>query len=135
MLASLKRKAKRQMQGRPGHRFQDRYERAQKQKAGSGMRRIVNISLAIVAFVVGVTLLVIPGPGLPILVIGGALLASESRWAARFLDWAELKLRALWKRAHKWWQQLSTPGMVSVIGAAAGVVCVGAYAFWRVWRG
>lgn len=122
------------MQGRPGHRFQDRYERAQKQKSGSGLRRIVNLSLAAVAFVVGVILLVIPGPGLPIIVVGGALLASESRWAARSMDWAELKLRALAKRARKWWKHLSTPAMVSVVGAAACVVCVGAYAAWRVWR-
>jgi hypothetical protein len=41
---------------------------------------------------------VIPGPGIPILALGLALIAQEFAVLARWLDRAELKLRRLWKR-------------------------------------
>jgi hypothetical protein len=43
----------------------------------------------------------VPGPGIPILAIGLALLAQESAAMARLLDRTELRLRRLWKCVRK----------------------------------
>jgi hypothetical protein len=44
---------------------------------------------------VGLVMLVAPGPGILVVVLGGALLAEESQLIARFLDWAEVGIRRL----------------------------------------
>jgi len=38
-------------------------------------------------------MLVAPGPGILVLIAGGALVAEESLPVARFLDWAEVGIR------------------------------------------
>jgi hypothetical protein len=43
----------------------------------------------------------VPGPGIPILAVGLALVAQESAAMARLLDRAEIRLRRLWKRLRK----------------------------------
>lgn len=48
--------------------------------------------------IVGVALLVLPGPGIPPLLLGGALLAGESLTVARWLDSVELKIRN-WRKS------------------------------------
>ena len=48
-----------------------------------------------VLLVVGIALLVLPGPGIPLIVAGLALLGTQFPWARRALDW--LRTRA--KRA------------------------------------
>jgi hypothetical protein len=63
------------------------------------MKRTVAVALLIV----GVTLLVVPGPGVLFLAVGAALLAEDSYPLARQLDHAELRARdivtALWRKA------------------------------------
>jgi putative transmembrane protein PGPGW len=81
----------------PGRRFQERYRR----KAGSGRGRLARCAAIIAGIaltLVGVFFLVVPGPGIPILAIGLALVAQESAIMARLLDRAELRLRRWWKR-------------------------------------
>ena len=41
----------------------------------------------------GLFMLVAPGPGILVLVAGCALVAEESHYMARFLDWAEVRIR------------------------------------------
>ena len=41
----------------------------------------------------GLFMLVAPGPGILVLVAGCALVAEESQYMARFLDWAEVRIR------------------------------------------
>ncbi len=48
-----------------------------------------------VLLVVGIALLVLPGPGIPLIVAGLALLGTQFPWARRVLEW----LRARAKRA------------------------------------
>lgn len=48
-----------------------------------------------VLLVVGIALLVLPGPGIPLVIAGLALLGTQFPWARRALDW----LRARVKRA------------------------------------
>ena len=43
---------------------------------------------------VGTVLLVLPGPGLPLIVAGVALLATEFEWAANLQE----RFKALWRR-------------------------------------
>jgi hypothetical protein len=40
-----------------------------------------------------------PGPGIPVVVLGVAILGEESLYVSRALDWCELKLRGGSRRA------------------------------------
>ena len=44
-------------------------------------------------FALGLVMLVAPGPGILVVVVGGALIAEESLLMARALDWSEVKIR------------------------------------------
>ena len=54
------------------------------------MRKILISGLGGLIMVAGVAMLVLPGPGLLALVIGAALIAEESLFAARVLDRIDL---------------------------------------------
>lgn len=82
---------------KPGRRFQDRYRRMREGK-GSTWKRCVVFCGGILLSLVGLFFMAVPGPGIPILAVGLALLAQESAALARTLDRAEIKLRRLWKR-------------------------------------
>jgi hypothetical protein len=84
----------------PGRRFQERYRRMREQK-GSAWKRGLFVIAGVALAAIGVCFLVVPGPGIPILAVGMALVAQESVTLARLLDRAELKLRRIWKR----WRQ------------------------------
>jgi hypothetical protein len=81
----------------PGRRFQERYRRMQHAKGGL-WRRCALVCGGIALVLVGVFFMAVPGPGIPILAIGLALVAQESAVMARFLDRAEIRLRRWWKR-------------------------------------
>lgn len=84
----------------PGRRFQDRYRRMRRRN-GSGWKRCALVGGGIVLALVGIFFMAVPGPGIPILAIGLALVAQESAAIARLLDRSELRLRLLWKRLRK----------------------------------
>jgi hypothetical protein len=82
-------------------------------------------------FIVGLVLLVIPGPGIPIVVAGAGLVAREWGAAAVALDAVETWIRRLWawmarqwKRSPPWARVLEALAVLVVAGAAV----VGAYA-------
>jgi hypothetical protein len=77
---------------RPGRRFQDRYERTAN---AAGWRRWAVLAAGTALSMVGLMMLVTPGPGVLLLAIGATLLAEQSLWAARLLDRLELRLRKL----------------------------------------
>jgi hypothetical protein len=81
----------------PGRRFQDRYRRKRESPRG-GLARCGAVCAGIVLTLAGIFFLAVPGPGIPILAVGLALIAQESRLAARFLDRAEVRLRRWWKK-------------------------------------
>lgn len=57
---------------------------------GSGsMKKLVVALIGGTVLLVGIALLVLPGPGLPIVVAGLAILASEFLWAGRALKHAK----------------------------------------------
>jgi len=44
--------------------------------------------------VVGIALLVLPGPGIPLIVAGLALLGTQFPWARRALEWLRARARS-----------------------------------------
>ena len=84
----------------PGRRFQERYRRKHAEK-GSAWKRCGFVCAGILLTVLGVFFLAVPGPGIPILAVGLALIAQESAMMARWLDRTELRLRRWWKKVRR----------------------------------
>jgi Putative transmembrane protein (PGPGW) len=81
----------------PGRRFQERYRRKQREHSGA-WKRCAFVIAGIALSLVGLFFMAFPGPGIPILALGLALVAQESAVMARLLDRGEVKLRRWWKR-------------------------------------
>ena len=92
MLARLRKGWRELKQGKPGRRFQERYERS---PGSHGARKWIVIGGGALLVVAGIVFLPLPGPGLLIIAAGALLVAEESRSAARALDWLERKARRL----------------------------------------
>lgn len=136
MIAKLKRQWTALRRARPGHRFEERYEAAQrKENRASFFARVLRFTLATVALAIGVVLVFIPGPAILFFALSGALLASESRAVARFLDWCEVKIRAVMRWASRVWEKLPVAGKVAVaiVGAAGGAGA--SYVSFRMFTG
>ncbi len=133
MTSKLKRQWTALQRARPGRRFEERYEAAQrKENRASILARVVRFTIATAALAVGVVLVFIPGPAILFFAIAGALLASESRGVARFLDWSEVKIRAVLGWARRNWKKLPIAGKVAVaIVGAIGTAGAG-YLSYRV---
>ncbi len=121
--------------GRAGHRFETRYESAKKARKNAAwsdqLGRIVRLFVALGLLAIGVVLVFIPGPAILFFFVGGGLLASESRFIARVLDWTEVKGRALWKWSSRHWRALHVPGKAGVIFTAICLVLVGSWLILR----
>jgi hypothetical protein len=136
MLAQIKRRAREQMRGRPGHRFQDRYRMAkQGKKKSATAQRLANLAIALVALAIAAVLVVFPGPAIPFFLIAGVLLAAESLWIARLMDWLEVKFRAGWKWGKKRWDRLPHPARIAlkILAPCVSITC--AILTWRFLRG
>jgi hypothetical protein len=118
--------------GRPGHRFQDRYEQARHDAAKCGIAKRIGLMIAAaVLIVVGLFFAVVPGPAVPFFFVAGALLASESRAIARAMDWIEVRVRKVLAWAKRRWRQLPVAARVAV--CVVGVMCsaTSAYLMYR----
>jgi hypothetical protein len=112
----------------PGERFRRSYR---DHKTESRLwARVATVALGLGLIVVGAIMLVIPGPGLLAVGLGGALIAREFRWAATALDWAEVTLRKGFRLGMRFWKSASVAvrSVVVVIGAA--VAAGAAYVAW-----
>jgi hypothetical protein len=120
-------------QGKPGHRFQDRYHAHRRRRTKQGMlHRLGRILLAIIATAIGLVLVFIPGPAILFFFVAGALLAVDWLWLARLLDWLEVKLRAWWKRSVAWWRKLSLTARLSLLAFGGGLSVVTTYGAYRL---
>jgi len=72
-----------------GQRFKQRY-RKQREKPAGMLRKVVIIAVGLALVVIGLAMLVLPGPGLLVIIMGAALIAEESLVAARALDRIDL---------------------------------------------
>jgi hypothetical protein len=132
VLKSLKQQWCDLRKGRPGHRFQDRYERNKEGRADeSALRRWIQPAAGVVLSVAGVFFCIFPGPGLPLLLVGAMLLSERSRLIARVLDWLEIKVRKIIRRTKEWWREASLIARNAVL-AFGGLVIAGAgYGAWH----
>ena len=112
--------------GRPGHRFTDRYRRAQESKNRNGtVGRIILIAVAVLCVAVGLVLTVIPGPAFVFFILAGGILATESRVVARFMDACEVFIRKVARWAERQWRRLPSSARIAlVMGVASGAVAV-----------
>lgn len=65
-------------------------------------RRIAVFVVGATLLLVGTLLLVLPGPGLPLLFLGLSLLATEFVWARRWLARLRTTVERAGKRASRW---------------------------------
>jgi hypothetical protein len=122
--------------GRPGHRFQDRYERARREKPPCSVaRRAVTLAAALVFLGVAMFLAVFPGPAIPFFFLGGALLATQSRTVARWMDWAEVGIRRMLAGVKRRWRRLPLVGRIAVVAVAMGCSATFAFFTYRFVRG
>ena len=93
-------------EARPGYRFQERYDRNRESGAqrSPAIRAIKPIAAALL-IIAGVVFCVIPGPGLPLLLLGAALLADVSPRVAVALDATELWIRSQLTRLRSAWRK------------------------------
>jgi hypothetical protein len=96
MFASIRAYLHRFRASRPGRRFQDHYERKKGSRGGS-IYRCAAVAGGVLLFLIGLFFLAVPGPGIPIVLAGAALLAQQSRGTAQLLDRTELRLRRLFR--------------------------------------
>jgi uncharacterized protein (TIGR02611 family) len=117
-------------ESKPGHRFQDRYRRRQ-EKRGHIVKRIFLIVVGTVLALGSLFLAPLPGPGFATVLLGLAILAGELLPAARFLDWAEVRLRKFASFVEDVWKG-SLLGKVSIIAVASLLAAAGAYGIYRL---
>jgi len=72
-----------------GQRFQAHHQRAHRGDT-PGWARVAVIVAALVLIVLGLAMIVLPGPGLLVMLAGAVLLAEESVFVARFMDRLDL---------------------------------------------
>src|SRR5262245_35100528 len=98
----------------PGERFQ-KLHRAQET---SGPSRILVTTVGIVLLAGGVVLLLIPGPGIPLIAFGAALVAQQSLWLAKRLDRLEPVPRRYARKAKSFWKKAATPIKAAIVSGA-----------------
>lgn len=89
MLDELKKRWRDFKQGEPGKRFQDRYFR-RRRTPRSQFWKVALLGGGTLIMAVGLVMLVAPGPGILVLVLGASFVAQESYFAAQLLDRAEI---------------------------------------------
>lgn len=99
MFAGVKRRLHKFTSVPRGRRFRAHYDRLQQRP--HLMRTLLMVGLGLLLLALGLILLVLPGPGLLFGFAGAALIAGESRWAARLLDRVDLCL----SRAYTRWRR------------------------------
>jgi hypothetical protein len=133
MVKRLKAQWKALEASRPGRRFQDRYERHRRSRSGAKIVwRIVRFALAVAVVALGAVFMFIPGPAILFYFIAGALLATDSLPVAKVLDWLEVRLRALWRWACRWWARRSLPAKIALGGIGFALSAVGTLMAYRV---
>ncbi|HSU53216.1 MAG TPA: hypothetical protein VLT36_04070 [Candidatus Dormibacteraeota bacterium] len=94
-------------------------------------KRVVEPIVAIILIAGGVILCLIPGPGLPLLIIGAGLLGERSITIARGLDWIEVKARKVIAWGTSWWRHATETGRVAAV--LIGGVLVGGAGYGAYW--
>jgi hypothetical protein len=115
---------------KPGDRFQVRYY-YRKQSGPGRLSRIFNIVVGSVLVIFSAFFGWAPGPGIVTFVIGLAMIGGEFLIVARFLDWAEVRLRNLAHFVASVWRS-STIGKVLVVLVVLILVAAFGYVIYSV---
>ena len=119
--------------GRPGHRFQERAKRGKRERPGqSWIKRLVKPVMAIILVAGGLILCVIPGPGMPLVIIGAALLAERSLTLAKGLDWTEVKARKVIAGGKAWWRHATGTARFAAVLVGAVVIAGAGYGAYSI---
>lgn len=118
MIGNLKKSWQEFKGSEPGSRFKDRYRRRQEDGRSRLIVRIFYVVLGALVAVGSLFTAPLPGPGFATVFLGLAILAGEVLLAARFLDWSEVRLRALWRFTNHAWRS-SPLGKAAVVVVAA----------------
>jgi uncharacterized protein (TIGR02611 family) len=118
-------------ESKPGDRFQERYRRRQQDGRGHILKRVFLILLGAVLALGSLFLAPLPGPGFATVFLGLAILAGELLPAARFLDWAEVRLRKFARFVRYVWRS-SLLGKVSIVVMAALCAAAVGYVIYRL---
>lgn len=103
---------------KPGTRFQRRYEQHKKEQC-SVWRKPIYLVVGTLLFLLGLVLLPAPGPGFLVIFLGAGMIAEESLWTARALDWLEVRLRRVGARASRTWKRASAALKAAIVGLGA----------------
>ena len=117
--------------GRPGHRFQDHY-RKRHESHSSPWRKLFFLGGGALIVAAGIFFLPAPGPGFLIIFLGGGLMAQESKHAAKVLDWAERRIRAVLEWALGIWQRATTPVRIALVSFGVVLAAGAGYAAYQV---
>lgn len=107
-----------------GRRFIHYYNQQHRTRAVTP-KAVLKIGLGLLLMAAGAIMLVIPGPGIPVLIAGAVLIAREVKPAARVLDWLDVHIRRALKAMKREWKQSSTVlrgCMIAGVLAGAGVI-------------
>ncbi|CAN5873138.1 hypothetical protein BH23ACT11_BH23ACT11_31200 [soil metagenome] len=119
----------------PGDRFKRRYQHRQETQSGwTDPRRLFNVVVGLVLVVGSAFFGWAPGPGMLTFFIGLAMIGGEFRFAASFLDWAEVRTRDLGRIITKLWRS-SAGGKALVLAGALIAASMPAYAIYRLFFG
>jgi len=106
-----------------GYRSRDHYRRhrrSSRQRSPSqgrfNFRKVLFIVVGVAVAMVSIVLGPLPDPGLGTFLLGLVILARELRIVARFLDWAEVKIKRPARRAKDGWASL--PRWASILVGA-----------------
>ncbi|MDP9350572.1 MAG: PGPGW domain-containing protein [Chloroflexota bacterium] len=132
MIDKAKRTLREFRHSRPGHRFEDRYNRRRQTTSGpSDPKNLLYLGGGVAIIILGALIAPVPGPGGIVAIVGLALIGSLFLPAARTLDWGELRTRRTMRWAWDVWQA-SPPAMKVVIALLAAIIVTtagyGAYA-------
>lgn len=125
MLKSIRRELRLLRDAPAGRRFIRRYKRM---KAGSppAYLRWLRTGASAFVFVAGLAMLVMPGPGILVAILGLAMLGGEFRRVSVLMDSAELKLREWIAAFLNRWRHTSTALRIGAVATAAlAVVALG----------
>ena len=112
----------------PGPRFCNHRERMKHRSRTHG---VIAVAIGIVLLAGGFVLLFMPGPGIPLIVFGLALIAAHSQRLSGFLDTGECRLRRLGRHTKARWVAMSGASRVSVIVAIGAVVGAAMMVMWK----
>lgn len=112
-----------------GRRFQDLHERSKSERKRK-RRGMVLMILGVGVVLLGLVMLVIPGPGLLIVAAGLMLVAAESMIMARWLDLLDLKFVGIWRWGQRTGDRL---GPVKCFILGVGVGCAAMFVGIAIW--